>query len=413
MGNSRMSLIILEGSKEYEASELVETLTWKGRFGSAARSIAATLVDDSGYQHARTGINVEEGHQCYFAWDGTELFRGIIMRQEQTDKKKMKITAYDNAIYLSNNKDSWQYTNKRAHEVFKDVCNRFGLPMGDVASCSYCIPEITESKKTGFDTIADALSEDYDATGIRHYVLSQNGKLSLLTRRQNILQWVIETGQNITGYTYTRSIEDVKTRIKMISKEGTVLAERSNSSLESKIGVMQDIQTPDEDMTTAQINDLIASVLKSSSMPSRSLSVNAIGIPDVISGIGVYIIIPELGLEKTFYVDDDTHTFEGNEHTMDLTLTAAEDLDAEEIDSGSSNTSFSVGDIVTFNGGYHYYGSNYTNPVGGYRNGGQAELTLIAQGAKHPYHLIGGLYNGKVSGSCNVYGWVDAGTFTK
>ena len=53
-----------------------------------------------------------------------------------------------------------------------------------------------------------------------------------------------------------------------------------------------------------------------------SLSVEALGIPDVISGVGVYVKIDELGLEQTFYVDEDTHTFSGNVHTMSLTLNA-------------------------------------------------------------------------------------------
>ena len=49
------------------------------------------------------------------------------------------------------------------------------------------------------------------------------------------------------------AIEDIKTRVKMVSKEGTTLAEKSNSALESKIGVFQEIEQPDESLTTAQI----------------------------------------------------------------------------------------------------------------------------------------------------------------
>ncbi|MCD8208768.1 MAG: hypothetical protein LUD72_12585 [Bacteroidales bacterium] len=324
---SGLTLLAIEGSKTYDITELVEKVQWKGRFGSATRSLKVTLMDDPGYQRSRSGIDVTEGHQCYLEYDGSELFRGIIMNQSQTQKKKMTFTAYDNGIYLSNNKDTYVYENKTADSIFKDVCNRLGMPMDEVAACTYKIPELTKSKTTAFDTIADALSLDYDATGIRHYVFSDKGKLSLKIRRQNIKQWVIETGQNLSEYTYTRSIEDVKTRIKMISSEGTTIATKSDTSLEAKIGVMQDIQIPDENLTTAQINDLIASVLRTESTPERSIEVTAMGIADVISGIGVYMIIPDLDIKETFYVDEDTHTFEGNSHTMSLKLTRAADLD--------------------------------------------------------------------------------------
>ena len=278
-------------------------MKWKGRKGSSSRTLAVTLIDDDGYKHARSGIDVEQGHQCIFSYDGVELFRGIIMSQTQSNQKKLQFTAYDNGIYLANNKDTFCYENKTASDVFRDCCTRFGLPMGEVASCSYKIPELTKSKTTAFDAIADALSLDLDATGIRHYVASSKGKLSLLTRRENILQWVIEVGQNITSYSYSRSIEDIKTRVKMVSKEGTTVAEKSNAELEKKIGIFQEIDQPDESLTTAQVNDLIESIMEEKGTPERTLTVEAMGIAEVISGIGVYIIIPELEISRTFYVD--------------------------------------------------------------------------------------------------------------
>ena len=304
-----ISLIIIKGEQGYDVTQLVEQVKWKGRKGSSSRTLNVTLIDDDGYKHARSEIDVEQGHQCLFSYNGTELFRGIIMTQTQSNRKKLQFTAYDNGIYLANNKDTFTYENKTASDVFRDCCTRFGLPMGEVANCSYKIPELTKSKTTAFDAIADALSLDFDATGIRHYVSSDKGKISLLTRRENIMQWVIEVGQNLSSYSYTRSIEDIKTRVKLVSKEGTTLAEKSNAALEKKLGVFQEIDRPDESLTTAQINDLIASILDEKSTPERTLDVEAMGIAEVISGIGVYIIIPELGLSRTFYVDEDTHTF--------------------------------------------------------------------------------------------------------
>lgn len=401
-----MSLIILKGEQGYDVTQLVEQVKWKGRKGSSSRTLAVTLIDDDGYKHARSGIDVEQGHQCIFSYDGVELFRGIIMSQTQSNQKKLQFTAYDNGIYLANNKDTFCYENKTASDVFRDCCTRFGLPMGEVASCSYKIPELTKSKTTAFDAIADALSLDFDATGIRHYVASSKGKLSLLTRRENILQWVIEVGQNITSYSYSRSIEDIKTRVKMVSKEGTTVAEKSNAELEKKIGIFQEIDQPDESLTTAQVNDLIESIMEEKGTPERTLTVEAMGIAEVISGIGAYIIIPELEISRTFYVDEDTHTFEDNKHTMSLKLNYANDLAKEEKGAEDSGKDYKVGDVVQFNGGYHYVSSTASNPTGSKCAAGPAKITLIAKGAKHPWHLI------HTDSSTRVYGWVDDGTFS-
>ena len=401
-----MSLIILKGEQGYDVTQLVEQVKWKGRKGSSSRTLAVTLIDDDGYKHARSGVDVEQGHQCIFSYDGVELFRGIIMSQTQSNQKKLQFTAYDNGIYLANNKDTFCYENKTASDVFRDCCTRFGLPMGEVAKCSYKIPELTKSKTTAFDAIADALSLDFDATGIRHYVASSKGKLSLLTRRENILQWAIEVGQNITSYSYSRSIEDIKTRVKMVSKEGTTVAEKSNAELEKKIGIFQEIDQPDESLTAAQVNDLIESIMEEKGTPERTLSVEAMGIAEVISGIGVYIIIPELEISRTFYVDEDTHTFEDNKHTMSLKLNYANDLAKEEKGAEDSSKDYKVGDVVQFNGGYHYVSSTASNPTGSKCAAGPAKITLIAKGAKHPWHLI------HTDSSTMVYGWVDDGTFS-
>lgn len=403
-----ISLIIVKGETQgYDVTELIETIQWKGRKGAAARSISVTLVDDDGFQHARSGIDIEQGHQCLFNYNGTELFRGIIMSQTQDDRKKLKFTAYDNGIYLANNKDTFCYENKTASDVFRDCCKRFGLPTGEIAKCFYKIPELTKPKTSAFDAICDAMSLDFDATGIRHYVTSNKGKLSLLTRRENIMQWVVEVGQNLASYSYTKSIEDIKTRVKMVSKEGTTLAEKSNTSLEKKIGVFQEIEKPDESLTKTQINDLIASILDEKSTPKRTLDITAIGIPEVISGIGVYIIIPELGLSRTFYVDSDTHTFADNKHTMSLKLNYANDLSKPEKQGGEAagGKEYKVGDVVQFNGGYHYVSSTAGNPTGSKCAAGPAKITLQAKGAKHPWHLI------HTNGQSRVYGWVDDGTF--
>lgn len=190
----------------------------------------------------------------------------------------------------------------------------------------------------------------------------------------------------------------------MLSDEGTVLAESRNTALEKKIGVFQDVDSPDETLNEAQIKALCDSMLKEKCIPERTLTVEAFGKEDVISGIGVFIMIPHLALSRTFYVDEDTHTFKGNSHLMNLKLNFAGDLSKED-GSSSSSEKYKVGDIVQFHGGYHYVSSSASDPTGSKCAAGSAKLTLIAKGAKHPYHLI------HTDSQTYVYGWVDERTF--
>ena len=66
-----------------------------------------------------------------------------------------------------------------------------------------------------------------------------------------------------------------------------------------------------------------------------------------------------------------------------------------------------VGDIVNYTGSVHYSNANATKGIS--CKGGQAKITQIYRlgKSKHPYHLV------HTGSGCTVYGFVDAGTFTK
>jgi len=331
------------------------------------------------------------------------------MSQQQSQKKTMPIKAYDIGVSLANNKDTFNYTDKKASEIFVDCCNRFQIPYGEVADTGYVIPELPKPKTTAYDAILDALSLTYKATGIRYYVTSEAGKVSLIRRRDSIMQWVIETGVNLEGYDYSVSIENVKTRLKLLSKEDTVTAEKADTALEEAIGcVFQDITSPDDNMEEANLTDMVEAMLTEKGQPVKSLRVTALGIPDVTAGIGVFVTIKELGISRSFYVDEDTHTFKGNYHSMKLTLNLATDIGTEDkaAEKAEEPEDYAVGDVVNFLGGPHYSNSMASTAPNSPK-AGPAKITIIAQGAKHPYHVI------HTDGQSTVYGWVDGSQISK
>ena len=105
-------------------------------------------------------------------------------------------------------------------------------------------------------------------------------------------------------------------------------------------------------------------------------------------------------------MEEDTPTNEDKKPTMSLKLNYANDLAKEEKGAEDSGKDYKVGDVVQFNGGYHYVSSTASNPTGSKCAAGPAKITLIAKGAKHPWHLI------HTDSSTRVYGWVDDGTFS-
>ena len=320
------TVLLVKDGEPVDVSLLVSSIRWRGRKGASARTLEVTFLDDDGYRRDRSELDVEKGHSVIFYWKGKELFRGLFVNQGQTRRKTLTAKAYDIGIYLANNKDTFCYTNKTATDIFLDVCGRFGIPTYEVADTGYIIPELPKPKTTGWDVVIDALSLTYKATGIRYYIAAYGEALSLLERRKNILQWVVETGVNLANYSYNKSIERVRTRIVLLSAEGEVLAQAQNEELEEKIGIFQDVIRIDDEMNEGQLEELVNSTLAENNQATQALGLdNILGQVDVISGRGVFVVVKPLCISKTFYVDADTHLFDKRHHSMSLKLTPAYD----------------------------------------------------------------------------------------
>lgn len=307
-----------------DVSRLVVSVRWRGRTGTPSRSLEVTLLDDPLRPQAKT--SPVSGHRVVFLWKHKILFRGMIKRQEQSDKGTMTITAYDIGDYLANNRDTFTYTDTTAGVVFKDVCERFGIPFGAIADTKHVIPELTAPQSTGWDVIGDALEQTYKATGERFAVICVDEEMQLLERRDNALQWFVESRRNVSSYTLSKSIEKVKTRLKLLSSEGDVVAEAKNEELEVKIGIFQEVESADDEMSEAQLAGHVESTLNELSIPEDTLRVNVLGKTDIITGCCVHVRIPEVNVSAKYYVDEDNHTFDGNVHTMDLTLKLSNEM---------------------------------------------------------------------------------------
>ena len=330
-----LKFILIKDKIGYDISDVVQKVTWSGRKNSPARSLQLQILDDPELGESnRTGIDVYAGNHIIFLEDNTELFRGLVMRQSRTQDRTLNIVAYDSAIYLANNMDCFKYKKKTLTNIFLDICKRFGISKGEVTQVSYKIPNLVQVNSTLYDLLCMAMSQTYFATGDRYYILSKGGQLHLLHRREQITKLVLETGQegspygNLTNYSYSKDITNTRTRLKLISQKGKTITEWADRDLESKIGVMQDVQIPDDSLKKKKLKTMVVTMLDELKMPEENLEVTAFGISSIYSGMAVYISIPEIGIGRTFYVDADTHTWDGDYHTMRLTLNFATDLES-------------------------------------------------------------------------------------
>ncbi len=314
------SLIIVKDGLHYDADALVKSYIWSGRNDSPARTLAIEFAEDERSVSRQTGVDIEKGQTCVFFEDKKELFRGILLSEVRNENNSLSVKAYDSGVYLSNNKDSFSYIDKTVSEIFRDVCARFSIPVGEVAASSYRIGSLPRASTTGYDIICEALEATCRATGVRYNVSCENGKVNLIKRSDKTVQWLLASGNNISAYSYEKSFEKTRTRIVLLDSKNNAYDMKNNAQLEAKIGIFQDVLSTRSETDIAKIYELLNYSLTQSSKPSRLLNISAPGNSELISGRCAFVKIPRLNLQKSFYIESDVHTFAAGVHNMSLTL---------------------------------------------------------------------------------------------
>lgn len=317
-----IQLVLIKGKSKYDITELTESVSWSGKKGSAPRTLQFTIINDKNFHEPF--IDIEDGWHVIFKTNGSERFRGIILRVDDTSSsKKATYKAYDVGIYLANNKDTFSFKNKTATQIFKSICKRFGLKTDTVVDTKYVIGELISQNKSVWDCLLSALSKTYKHTGVRYYIRAKNGKLSLLRRSDKVIDYIIETGVNVESYSQTKSLEKIVTRVVIYNDKNKLVTSAKDEDIENKIGIFQSVESYDDDKSIAQLKKLCKSTLDKNKKIQHTLTLTVCGNVNFKSGNCVKVMIRPLNISKKFYIDSDTHTFSASKgYLCQLSLNA-------------------------------------------------------------------------------------------
>jgi hypothetical protein len=306
----------------YDVSQMVQSIEWSGTKYGAARSLKVPLVAKN--PKGELIFYPAEGDNVFFYHNKQELFRGTVISKDINKDGIINITAYDVLRYLLENKDTLQIKNEKASDFIKWVCKLFGIPVGDIADTKYVIKYYSFEDKTLYDMFIMALEMTRKQTGVRYYLYVSKGRIQVIKRIQQSQLWVLESGVNILDFTFSSSMENMATQVKLV--KDNLIATVSDANMKKIYGTLQHFETISEDLTQAQLQQRARTLLKQLARISKQFGLDTLGIPDVIAGGAVHVIENTTKTKGIFYVEEDTHRFEGNLHTMNLKLEYTDDL---------------------------------------------------------------------------------------
>lgn len=329
--------------------ELVNSVTWSGDTQQASRKLDVKISNTiNGRSRA---LNIQKGSEIRFTSKGEELFRGMIFADKLDSSGQMSITAYDENIFLTKNKDSKKFVKKTATAIIKSLCSEFGIAVGNVVDTGYIIPKLILRDKTLWEMMVTALTVTYHQTGRKYFIFAKGGKLNVSARKDVVAKINLETGLNILDASYSASIEEMRTKVKVVGevKSGKdskgnetkkeISATAKDDKLITKFGLMQHMENMSGDVTKSQIEQRAKELLKQLAVITDEATLNCLGVDEVTSGGAVYAYEPMTGIQGGFYVSSDSHTWQSGNHTMNISLTATDDVPLMEYDPPSEESS--------------------------------------------------------------------------
>lgn len=328
-GHSDIKLIHDNGYGIHDITELVESLSWSGDVNRAYRSIDVRLANAYYGRYTRL-VGIRLGGEVRLYNYGKELFRGRVFQDEIDNHGRHRFVAYDPNIYLVKNADARKFKKVKASDIVKRLCNDFGVPIGSIEDTGYVIPKLYfQDGSTLWDMMITALTETEKHTGKRFFIINRQGRLELRRRSKHVSFWVVENGRNILEASYSRSIEDLKTQVKVVggNDKREFTATVKNDDLIKEFGRLQHYERfSDKDITSAQVKQKASTLLKQLGTIDDVGVITALGNDEVISTTAVYVREETTRMTGAYYVASDNHIFTAGTHTMSLTLSATDEL---------------------------------------------------------------------------------------
>lgn len=328
--------------EKLDITNLLINVTWSGDYKSCARKLEFSLVSSS-YDINIPKVDIPLMSVISFYEDDNELFKGFVYEREKSSDNSMSFLCYDYCAKLNDIKVSKNIKNQTASTIYNNFLTEYGLNKGDIVSASTNISKVFLGV-TAYDMIMTAYTEEAKKTGKKYMVYSKGDKFYSTEKGIIKLSLSFEEGKNILSSNFKESVSNMVNKVLIVDENGNKVSEVKNEEWHKAYGLFQDVYKQQEGKdSNAEAKTMLKDI-------EQTCSLTGFGDTTCITGMGVQVKDTYTGLVGLFYIDSDTHTWEGGNYTIDLELnfknimnevSAGQDEQTETSSSSSSGNSSS------------------------------------------------------------------------
>ena len=329
----------------------VTSVTWAGSAKQAARTVVFSVAYSPNDKNVNTlGIKLGDKIVFYPGYpdDKKTKFVGIItQRERKSEMGELQYTATDGMMHLLRSSGTYRFANKTPEKIAQMVCRDVKVKTGSIAKTKMPIAKIFFQERPYYEIIMAAYTKAYRKNK-KKYIAQMNGdKLEVIQKGKVIPNFHIRQGERITESSYTEDLDSMVNRVYIYDSNNNKIGSVSNSNWIKKYGIFQNAISVDSGNGKTEAKAELQGI-------NKTANLTMIGDYRCISGLGVIIEDSRTGLKGKFWIENDSHEWNGGVYTTTLELAFKNVMDIQEEDEeqiansagGSSTTTSNALDDV-------------------------------------------------------------------
>lgn len=330
--------------EKLDLTNLLINVTWSGDYKSCARKLEISLIS-SPMDKNIPKVDIPIMSIISFYEDNNELFRGFVYEREKTSDNAMSFLCYDYCAKLNDIKVSKNIKNQTASTIYNNFLTEYGLNKGDIIQSNTGVTKVFLGV-TAYDMIMTAYTEEAKNTGKKYMLYSRGNKFYASEKGIVKLKLSFEEGKNILSSSFKESVSNMVNKVLIVDENGNKVSEVKNEEWHKAYGLFQDVYKQQEGKdSNAEAKAMLKDI-------EQTCSLTGFGDTTCITGYGVQVKDTYTGLVGLFYIDSDTHTWEGGNYTIDLELNFKNIMNEVSVgEDEKENTSVNLDGSTTVTGG--------------------------------------------------------------
>ena len=307
----------------------VTSVTWAGSAKQAARTVVFSVAYSPNDKNVKTlGIKLGDKIVFYPGYpdDKKTKFVGIItQRERKSEMGELQYTATDGMMHLLRSSGTYRFANKTPEKIAQMVCRDVKVKTGSIAKTKMPIAKIFFQERPYYEIIMAAYTKAYRKNK-KKYIAQMNGdKLEVIQKGKVIPNFHIRQGERITESSYTEDLDSMVNRVYIYDSNNNKIGSVSNSNWIKKYGIFQNAISVDSGNGKTEAKAELQGI-------NKTANLTMIGDYRCISGLGVIIEDSRTGLKGKFWIENDSHEWNGGVYTTTLELAFKNVMDIQEED---------------------------------------------------------------------------------